>query len=429
VNRIYYFITEKLRLSFVKNVLTLLTGSVLGQGIMLLFMPLLTRLYPEEVFGLFFVYTSTSAILRIIAGLRFEMSIILPKNDAHAFNLLVFAVGINTFINLVFAGIVFIFGAVINDLLGENSMGNMLYFLPLSSFLLGSFEIFSYWNNRLEAYKKISFPRVYKSVAMGSAQSGFSFWDVIGNGLITGQIFGQFTAAFGIFLHSYKSLKSNAASFSLKKGCLLLKKYKSIPLFNSLISIYDVTSKHLPLLMLAAFFGPETAAFFGLAQKIIATPMGMVGQAISQVFFKQASDTYNRTKSLSAFTNKTYKNMFKLAVLPFICLFVLSYFFEYIFGGNWDTAGEYARYLLPWLFLGFINRPVFSVITILNKQKVVSFYNLALLIMRVSAVYIGYKVFDSALSAIVLLSAAGVIFNLFMFFYLNHISKSVKEAY
>ena len=74
--------------SFAANVLKLVTGTTFAQVIIVLASPLLTRLYGPEAFGFLALFTSITSIIGVIACMRYEMAIMLPKTDEEAANLL-----------------------------------------------------------------------------------------------------------------------------------------------------------------------------------------------------------------------------------------------------------------------------------------------------------------------------------------------------
>ena len=74
--------------SFTTDVLKLVTGTTFAQVITILASPLLTRLYGPEAFGFLALFTSITSIIGVIACMRYEMAIMLPKTDEEAANLL-----------------------------------------------------------------------------------------------------------------------------------------------------------------------------------------------------------------------------------------------------------------------------------------------------------------------------------------------------
>ncbi len=423
------FIKENYKKKFVRNFFTLFSGSLIGQLILFAFIPVLSRLYSEELFGILFIFTSLTSILKIIASLRFELSIVLPEKDEHAVNLLVIAVIINILINLMFFFLIFFFYDVFSTVSGENTIGKLIYFVPLSSFFLGFFEIMSYWNNRKEAYKKISYGKISKSAVIVGSQTGLKYYSYSGNGLIAGVLTGQAFSAFLLFFISFKSISKNLKYVSIKKIFALVRKYKDVPLFNTLLSGLNTLSNQIPFLLLGKYFGLEIVAFYGMAGKVIMTPTGMVAQSIGQVFYKTATDIKNSGGNLYNFVKKTYLNLAKLIIIPLIIIFISTFFFGFLFGKNWEKAGIYAAVMLPWISIAFLNRPVAWIITILNKQRVVTVFDFSLLILRFLSIYVSYKLLFSGLFAVTMYSAVGFLFGIFMMFWLLKIAKNSNKAY
>jgi len=64
-----------------KSVLTLVGGTSIAQALSFLFSPIQTRLFSPEVFGELSVFGSITGIVGIIICLRYELAIVLPKDD------------------------------------------------------------------------------------------------------------------------------------------------------------------------------------------------------------------------------------------------------------------------------------------------------------------------------------------------------------
>jgi len=72
-------VASERKAGFAKDVLKLASGTVLAQIISILSAPLLTRLFGPEAFGLAALFGSVSGIIGVVACLRYELSIMLPR--------------------------------------------------------------------------------------------------------------------------------------------------------------------------------------------------------------------------------------------------------------------------------------------------------------------------------------------------------------
>ena len=115
----------------VKNISTLLSGTVLSQLLAIATTPIISRLYTPEQMGLYTLFTSVAAMFVAIAGLRYDLAIVLPKSHGNA-RLLRNTV---TVIIAVFSVIVTIllipFGRLVANWLGNPTLAPCWYSLGL----------------------------------------------------------------------------------------------------------------------------------------------------------------------------------------------------------------------------------------------------------------------------------------------------------
>jgi len=377
--------------------------------------PVITRLYSDEMFGLYIIFSSIVIILKIITTLRFELAIVLPKKDSDAINILAITIIINLIISLLlFVIILLFFDFINNNLLGDDNLGYYLYLVPISASLTGFYQTFRYWSNRKKDYKNISTSLIVKNTTVGSWNIGFGFANMKALGLIPGQIAGLFISTVLLIILSVKEILPLLKYLSLKRMIFLLKKYKDIPRFNTLINLLVNVSNEAPIFLLANFFGTSIVGLYGMANKLIGTPSEMISRSVGQVFYQKASEVYNNKQDIYSFLKKTYLNLLKIAFIVFVPAFLISPFLKYILGTtyDWTATGYFAMMIIPLMFLKFLNNPVSSIFTILNEQKKLTVYYIIILILRILSIYIGYYFFHSAYVAIGLFVFSGIIFNI-----------------
>lgn len=423
-------INNLLQDSFLRNVFTVFSGTSISQAIPILITPILTRLYPEEIFGVFFLYSSSVMVLTIISTLRYELATVLPQNEKDGFNMMVFSLLIVLIMGTIMFFLLFVFSDRFVELLNNQGIKKWLPFLPVSVVLVGSFKVLSYWNNRNKNFKAVAYGKVTKSSTGGVFQLLFGGMGFKNYGLISGLIVGQLGSAIFILYKTWKKYKALINCLSFKRMLYLAKYYKDIPIFNTLISLLNNLSNHIPIFLLTRFYGVSTASYYGLANRVIRTPMGVIQQSVSEVFYQEASRLFNSRKELYQFVKRMYIRLFKLAIVPSVIIMIFApVLFKFIFGSNWTLAGTFSQIMIPWLFIGFMNSSVSTIITVINKQRSLLFYNILLLIARISGLYLGFYFFENAVYSVIFFTGAGFIFNIFLFFYLLHLSKNVYYKY
>ena len=189
---------------FVRNVLTLMTGTTIAQAIPIAISPILTRIYTPDDFGIFALYMSIAGIISVIATGRYELAIMLPKDDKDAINIGVLSIIIAFFISLIVFLIVLIFNQEITNLLNNPKISNWLYFIPLSILLTGIFQSYNYWTNRKKGYKKLSITNITQTSTTAGSNIAMGFAKFGSSGLIIGTLIGQAAASTLLCYLNYK---------------------------------------------------------------------------------------------------------------------------------------------------------------------------------------------------------------------------------
>lgn len=142
MNKIFYRL--KMKSEFSKNIITLMTGTTIAQAIPIAISPILTRIYTPEDFGIFAIYLAITSIIAVIATGRYEMAIMLPKEEKDVKSILKLIIILLSIVTFATFLIVFIFNDEITNLFENKEISNWLYFLPVSVFLVGIYQVYNY---------------------------------------------------------------------------------------------------------------------------------------------------------------------------------------------------------------------------------------------------------------------------------------------
>ncbi|MGB3913977.1 MAG: oligosaccharide flippase family protein, partial [Dethiobacteria bacterium] len=71
---------------FGANVFKLITGNVAAQLITIGAMPIITRMYTPDDFGIYQLFVSITSVLIVVAALQYDMAIMLPPAEEDAVN-------------------------------------------------------------------------------------------------------------------------------------------------------------------------------------------------------------------------------------------------------------------------------------------------------------------------------------------------------
>ena len=126
------------RSRFVRNVITLSSGTAVAQLITIAAIPFISRLFDPDEFGVAALFLSIVMLLSVFATLKFEGAIVLPKSDDTAINLLmlsfILSVGFSLVLLLI-SSVLVLFWDNTSDI---NILGYWLLLVPLGVFLLSS---------------------------------------------------------------------------------------------------------------------------------------------------------------------------------------------------------------------------------------------------------------------------------------------------
>ncbi|MBE0492571.1 MAG: oligosaccharide flippase family protein [Sulfurospirillum sp.] len=369
----------KPRSEFSRNVLTLMTGTTIAQAIPIAISPILTRIYTPEDFGVFALFVAITAIFGSIANGRYELAIMLPKKDEDAINIFALGFIITTSISLVLLILVIVFHDYFLSLLNNKEIGLWLYFVPITVFFTGVWNILNYFNNRKKRYKGIAKAIVIKSVILAIVQLSVGFIKQGAAGLISGQILSQMFANMQLLKNILKD-KILISKISKVKIVALAKRYKDFPKYSMWAILANTLSQHLTNILISTFYSVATLGFYSLVQRVLGMPSSLIGSSIGQVFFQQATKEKQQTGKAVKTFNATVKKLIIIGLPAFgILFFIVEDLFAFVFGEDWRIAGVYAQIVIPLFFIRFIIATVSAIDTIMERQNIFLVFNVILL--------------------------------------------------
>jgi len=375
---------------FTHNVLTLMTGTVIAQAIPIAISPILTRIYSPEEFGLFALFFAILSILSVLANGRYENALMLPKKDEDALHLFALGIIINIFLSIIILIIVTVFNDSITKALGNEEISLWLYFIPISLFFTGLFNILNSMNNRQKKYKDIASATITKSMVMALVQLVVGLIKSGAAGLILGQILAQFFANVKLFKNIIKDKK---VIFSIKKLKIiaLAIKYKKFPIFSLPSALANVLAGHFSNILISSFYSISTLGFYSFVERILGIPSALIGNSIGQVYYEEGIRERQESGWVIDTFNSTLKKLLIIALPSFsILFFIVEDLFAFVFGEEWRVAGFYAQIVVPMFFMRFVVSSLSSTYDIFQALKIELVWQVVLLLGSVLIVMISH---------------------------------------
>lgn len=402
-----------------------MTGTGLAQAIPIAISPILTRLFTPEDFGVFAIYVAIVSIVSIVVTGRYEMAVLLPKNDRDAFHIVALSILVTLAISLLFLILILVFNTNIVAFIGNSKIANWLYWMPLSTMLVGIYSSISYWNIRKAQYRRLATGRIIQTASTTLVQLSAGLTKIGSIGLVIGQITGQFLATLIVAKSTSRNDRSMKDGLNKNRLIILAKKYKKFPMYLIVAQGLNTASSQAPIIFLGSIFGMVTAGHYGLIQRVMGAPMVLVASAIGEVFRQEASHAYRETGNCRKIYIATFVRLVALSIVPFgILFFSAPFLFEFIFGESWRIAGEYTQILIPLYFFQFITTPITHLPLFAEKHLTDFLWQLTLFLLVILVFIIG--IFAKDLKAVFIMFTSVYVF-MYTFAFIISYKLSIKK--
>lgn len=404
-------ITQLKSSEYLANIGKLMSGTGLAHLIGIAAIPLLTRLYTPEEFGIYATYLSVYTISFSVITLRYESAILVPAKEREANNIAVLAAtlalagSLGLFIILLFAG------DLIANWLNIQAIGAFLLLIPVSVVSYSLFQVFNFSLNRAKKYASMAAGRMVLASGSAGVQIGFGASQISATypGLIIGKVFGDAVGLITLIWQRLKINQSVLAGVSPKRMIAMAKRYKNFPLYNMPHALTTNVSNNLPVLLFNSYFSEAIAGFYSIAIKACYAPVQVIAQASFQVFSQRIAEKFGRKEQLMPFIKSTLLLQAGVGFFPFLALFIVSpWLFSFVLGSEWSDSGEYVRILAPYFFVVFTVTPLNFIPLLLNRQRKAFAIDVVHLLMKLLSLITGIY-FDSVYIALALYSFSGII--------------------
>lgn len=367
---------------FLRAVMVLASGAALAHGITALSMPVMSRLYSPEDFGLLAVFSGCLAILSVGACLRYELAIALPRDDAEASELLLLALACCLGMSLALALVVCAAPAWITEALGQPRLAPYLWLLPLGLFLSGSSAALQLWFVRNRSFAFLARTRIAQSAGSAGTQIalGLAGWHSLG--LLMGYVLNTGIACLSMGKALAQALRRRRPG----RLVALAKEYRRFPIYSTVEALANSAAIQLPVILIAAHVAPAEAGQLSMAMFVAQAPLSLIGNAISQVYLSRAPEEL-RAGRLGPFSVDVLGNLGRAGIGPLLAAGILSpALFPLVFGAEWERAGWLVSWMTPWFLLQFLAVPLSMALHVCSRQRMALVLQLGGLTLRVGAV-------------------------------------------
>ena len=402
---------SSLRSKLLRNILTVVTGTAGAQAITLAFMPVITRIYGPEAYGVLGTFLSVTMMLIPVAALTYPIAIVLPKRDGDARGLVRLALAIALSLATVVALALQFFGDQLARTLEIEIIQPYLMLIPFVMFCGAALEICQQWLFRTQRF------RITASVAVGHSLLFNSMRTLAGlvqsSALVlvctTALQQALHAAMLGLAMLRAKPHADNHADEAEQGMLALARRHSDFPRFRAPVMLINAVSQHLPTLVLAAYFGPAAAGFFALCKQALTMPTNLIGKSVADVYYPRISRAIHDREPVAAMLLKATAALGLVGLVPFSLVAVFGpWLFALVFGEQWHVAGEYARWLALAEYVIFVSRPCVVAVPALSLQARFLLFEIFSTSLRVLSLFGGALLIGTALATVQAFAVASI---------------------
>lgn len=389
-----------------KAVALLAGGTAIGQLFSFAVVPLTTRLFSPEAFGVLATYTAVLMTVQTIAGMCFEAAIPVVPTVREAMRLVVLGLLSVAMVSLAMLGVVALSQAGVVRLPSVGAPAVVLWLLPVGLALSGMYQVFRYWAVREKAYRDIAATTVSRNVGRGLIQVGAGLVSHNPLGLVLAEIAGQTAGSARLGRSALPYLRSMAADLRWKDLWLTAKARASFPMLLAPATLLNAAGLQVPTILIASLYGPRVAGLYFATQRLLSIPLQLLANAFGQAFLGEAGTLAREDPAkLKRMFNSVSWRLFAIGVLPTVILVAIAPpLMAFLLGAEWRESGVY----LQWLALGFLFK--FSFVAMINfaiveRNDYALYWAGARLVVAAGSVIVSHRLGLSAVTCIAFLGS------------------------
>lgn len=411
---------------FVRNVVIVASGTAGAQAITMLFSPIITRMYGPEAFGVMGTFSAMINIIIPVAALTYPIAIVLPKKHQEAKVIMKLSMLVALILSILsFIGILLFKEGIIN-LFKLDEISSYLYLIPFVIIFAAFMQIMEQWLIRTKQFSINARATFYQSVIINISKVGVGYFYPVAQVLIFLTAITNGLRGLMMFIFSKKPSHFNDNEDTKENIVMtdVAKKHYDFPVYRAPQDLLDAFQQSFPVVLLTTFFGPAATGFYTIGRTVLRLPSNLIGKAVGDVFYPRIAEAANKKEDMAKLIKKGTFALAAVGLIPYGTVMLFGPFlFSFVFGSEWETAGEYARWIALWSYFGLMNRPSVRSFPVLNAQRFHLIFTLTMTILKLLLIVLAYYLFRSDIVAIALFCMAGVISNVTLIYVTINLSK------
>lgn len=388
------------------NMLRISGGTLAGQLINVINIPLFARMYGDEIIGGWAFLNTVALIIYSVADMGLTEAIMVEKNETDTRQ----TYRVVTFLVLA-AGVISAFCMYLYQLLAPKSGLGIpplfaAAFLGLAVVLLKQTEVCYIWLNRNGKYSTLMKNPVIQNITFAIVGTILALMGMREYGYYIGWLMGQVIT----LLHMWRFMPNKFLTFNRSDYKVVLTRNKRNVTFQWPRNVIIRVSEQIPGLLIRRLFGVAALGQYSITMRGLNIPINLLGMAIGRVFFQNASKLKRDGEPVVDFTLRNILSAMRVGVLPIILIMSVGDIAIDIFlGDGWKMAGILIRILAVYAYFLFMYLSIQGLPVVLGKQNISMVYAIIQIITIPTSLFFGYYAFGSLYVGVGYLAATSAI--------------------
>jgi lipopolysaccharide exporter len=368
-----------LRSAEARDGLLLIGGTAIGQALVVVVTPILTRLYSPADFGLLGLFSAFVTGAAVVVSLRYEIAIPSASREEAA-QLLFVALLVALPLSLLASAILLVMHRA--NLL---SYGLLPVWMSVAAFpavyCASAGASLRYWLIRARRFRDMGLILITQGAGRAFVPVVIGIESFLGGGLVAGEVAGRILGVARPLAEAAPDLPAVRPFVASPEFRALLRRYWKLPVISMPSSLVDVLSMSLPVVLITHLYGATQAGLFILVQRIVSLPTSLVGFSAADIFHVRLSE--EASKGLPAMRRLVYSTALRLTALGLCFLVPLAAIAPLVavpvLGKAWADAGILMIILSPWSLAGLVVSPLSRVLAVTFKLELKIIYDVTAL--------------------------------------------------
>ena len=388
-------ITGNIRISdSIKNVSKISGGTMLGQLISFIVVPIYTRIYGASIIGTWTLFSSIANIIVTFSDLGLKNAIMVEKREEDTIELYTVITTITLFISLLSSIFIFAYFEIKPD---ESGLPPLLIagFVFVLAITLQQTQTCYTWLNKNSEYSVLMRNPVVNNLSaaviiiilglLGYQKYGYYI------GLMAGQVI--------TLVHMRIHLPKQFLNFQKISYIKVYKSQKQFYCYQLPANVLAQIKEQIPVFLIRGFFGSEILGYYSISMRYLKLPINLLAQSIGRVYFQTVSKMRRdgvKYKEIGEYSLKNITRAMKVAAIPMICIIAIGdVACRIMFGNGYEVAGNIMRIVAFNSFFLFLSTATNGLAIIIDKQKYILWAAITQLLGYSIGLCVGYYLFNN----------------------------------